>query len=164
MEIIVVLLLIAFVTVFILLQYRRLMKLKKDLDKTQSNIRESIQQRLYIVQNIASILSTFPNQGRENAQYLINRRDKYIKDGTFKEAQEINALIMKYYEIISRYPQIKATHEYMYIQQVMIKTEKEIRGAKDNHNKIVDLYNAEKKKIPNNIICTLLDYEDEVKI
>ena len=160
MEIVVVVLLVLFAITYILLRYRRLVMAKKKVDEIKVIIDTCIKQRLGIVQNLASIISAFPNQGKENANYLLKLKNDYILDEDVKVGQEINDRISKFMVILSRYPYIKNSQQYMYMQQIMANTEVTLKDAKDKYNQCVELYNVEKKKIPNNIISTLLEYDD----
>ena len=119
MEIVIVLILIAAAIFYILWQYRNLSKLRSELEQLKAKIQECIKQRLYIVQDLAGIISTFPNQGRENAQLLIKMRDKYIQEGSFKEAQIINNRIVGYYQYISKFPAITSSQQYLNIRNVI---------------------------------------------
>lgn len=144
--------------------YNRLIKLKKNVENSKSQIDVQIESRWDALSQLASLINKYDKYESETLKNIIESRSRLSKGSEISAIKESDT---KYKEVFSglvavseRYPELKSSNNYKNTMDSIVKYEDNVRYARMTYNDIVTKYNTAIETIPTNFVAKFMGLEE----
>ncbi len=158
MEIIIIVLIIVFF--FILIEYNKLVKLKKKVEQAYSTIDVYLTQRFDLIPNLVECVKSYTKHESEVFSKIASMRANYMNTKDLAEAEELNSECDRLIAYIENYPELKASEQYLELQKKLSKIESQLQAARRLYNGEVTRYNTKIAVIPTVIIAEAFKFTE----
>ena len=160
MGIVIFILVILFI-VIIAIQYNAIMKLKQKVKQSRSGIDVYLQQRFNLIPNLVETVKGYMNYEKETLKNLTELRAQYNKTNDMKISQELNNKINYVIAVSEKYPELKASEQFLNLQKSLSKMESQLQAARRIYNNDVTTYNTKISVVPYNIVASIFRFKEE---
>ena len=162
MELWIVAAIIVAVFIFIIIiMYNELLTKRNRVKRSASGVDVYLKQRFDLIPNLVEICKKYSDYEKEILEKIVRLRSEYNpeEDKDFEKANEINSEMNKIIAVAEGYPDLKASEQYLNLQNSLNKVESQIQAARRAYNIDVNNYNTAIESIPTNIIARLFKFE-----
>ena len=132
--------------------YNRLVRLSNNIDKAWSNIDVILKQRHDELPKLVDVCNSYMTHERETLEAVTTARNAYRADASVNDKaraeNQIVGALGKLFAVAEQYPDLKANHEFMAIQQRISALESTIADRREFYNDSVNLFNIAIEQIP----------------
>lgn len=151
---------IVLIFVIVLIQYNGLVKAKKKVEQAESTIDVYLTQRFDLIPNLVECVKSYTNHESELFEKVAKMRANYMNTKDLKEAEKLDSECNKLIAYIENYPDLKASDQYLSLQQKLTKVESQLQAARRIYNGEVTRYNTKISVVPSNIIAGMFHFEE----
>lgn len=152
---------IILILIVVLIQYNSLIKLRNNVRQAKSGIDVFLNKRFDLIPNLVECVKGYSKHEKEIFENVSKLRSEYIKSKDFKQAEKLNEDMNKIMAIAENYPELKASEQYLNLQNNLSKIESELQAARRIYNVEVTNYNNAISVIPKNIIAKVFGFKEE---
>ncbi len=151
----VILLLIA---IYWIATYNRLVNLRQLTGNAWSNVDTELKRRYDLIPNLVATVKGYTAHERQVLERVVHARQQAI-DSTgspSSQARDENALVQalkSVFAVVEGYPQLKASENFLQLQEELVNTENRIQAARRFYNGNVKDLNTLIEQVPSNIIA-----------
>mgnify|MGYP000009233991 FL=1 len=142
-----------------------LVSLKEEVEMQQSQIETTLQRRSDLIPNLVATVKGYANHEEKVFTEIAEARSKLagsIKSGDMKSISEANDTLdfalSRLLAISENYPDLKASEQFIALQDELAGTENRISVARQHYNEKVNTYNTEVQKFPTSIVAGMSGY------
>ena len=161
----ILLIVVAFVLVFIVSNYNRLVKLRNKVKDQFSQIDVQLKKRSDLIPNLVETVKGYSKHESETLEKVIQARNTYLSAGTpdekMKSSGELSQAISKLFALAESYPDLKANTNFLDLQSQLKDIEDKISYARQFYNDAVLLYNNKIEMFPSNLIAGMFKFDKE---
>ena len=159
-----IVLLVVLIVVFAVVgKYNNLVTLKENVDNAYANIDTQLERRADLIPNLVNTVKGYMNHEEKVISDVTTARENLLKANNAKELSEanskldtaLNALMV----VVENYPDLKASQNFINLQDELAGTENRISVARKDYNDAVKEYNTEIKKFPSNVIAGMFNFD-----
>lgn len=158
---IVIFILVILIIGVIAIQYNSIMKLKQKVKQSRSGIDVYLQQRFNLIPNLVETVKGYMNYEKETLKNLTELRAQYNKTNDMKISQELNNKINYVIAVSEKYPELKASEQFLNLQKSLSKMESQLQAARRIYNNDVTTYNTKISVVPYNIVASIFRFKEE---
>lgn len=158
MEIVIIILVV--LAIIILGMYNGLVKSKKKVEQAESTIDVYLTQRFDLIPNLVECVKSYTKHESTLFEKVAEMRANYMNTKDLAEAEKLNSECNKLIAYIENYPELKASEQYLSLQQKLIKIESQLQAARRLYNGEVTRYNTKISVVPTNIIAGIFHFEE----
>lgn len=151
---------IVLIFIIVLIQYNGLVKAKKKVEQAESTIDVYLTQRFDLIPNLVECVKSYTNHESELFEKVAKMRANYMNTKDLKEAEKLDSECNKLIAYIENYPDLKASDQYLSLQQKLTKIESQLQAARRIYNGEVTRYNTKISVVPSNIIAGMFHFEE----
>lgn len=161
--IIILIAIIFIIVLFLLIAYNKIINLKNRVKQSKSGIDVYLNQRFDLIPNLVECVKAYSKYETELFENITQLRSQYNKNekSNFEQAQELDAGINKILAIAENYPDLKASNQYLNLQNNLVRLESQLQAARRIYNNDVTNYNTTIQSVPINIIANMFKFEEE---
>jgi LemA protein len=74
--------------------------------------------------------------------------------------KKLEGMLKTIFAVSEKYPELKASSNFLQLQEELVTTENRIAYARQAYNDVVYIYNSTIKMFPNNIIASILNFKE----
>ena len=157
----VVLIIILIILVFVVLkQYNKLIKQKNLVKQAKSGIDIYLNQRFDLIPNLVECVKAYSKHEKELLENVIKLRTQCIENKNLKLAEELNNNVNKIIAIAEEYPELKASEQFLNLQNNLSKLESQLQAARRKYNNEVTDYNTLINTVPTNILAKIFNFKE----
>lgn len=158
-----------------IIMYNGLVKAEKRVDEAKAQVEVLCQRRLDLIPNLIETVKAYAKHEKETLTAVSEARSKmqtvlkeiaverYIKREQMARLNasesELSGSLKSLFALVERYPDLKASYNFVTLQHQMEGTENRISVARQRYNSIVRDYNTKTAKFPSNIVALLFGFE-----
>ena len=145
-----------------------LVSLKEEVEMQQSQIETTLKRRSDLIPNLVATVKGYANHEEKVFTEIAEARSKLagsIKSGDMKSISEANDTLDSALSRLSRllaisenYPDLKASEQFIALQDELAGAENRISVARQHYNEKVNTYNTEVQKFPTSIVAGMSGY------
>ena len=142
-----------------------LVSLKEEVEMQQSQIETTLQRRSDLIPNLVATVKGYANHEEKVFTEIAEARSKLagsIKSGDMKSISEANdtldSALSRLLAISENYPDLKASEQFIALQDELAGTENRIAVARQYYNEKVRTYNTAVQRFPTSIIAGMSGY------
>lgn len=142
-----------------------LVSLKEDVEMQQSQIETTLQRRSDLIPNLVATVKGYANHEEEVFTEIADARSKLagsIESGDMKSISEANnaldSALSRLLAISENYPDLKASEQFIALQDELAGTENRIAVARQHYNEKLNTYNRTVQRFPTSIVAGISGY------
>lgn len=142
-----------------------LVSLKEDVEMQQSQIETTLQRRSNLIPNLVATVKGYATHEEEVFTEIADARSKLagsIKSGDMESISEANnaldSALGRLLAISENYPDLKASEQFIALQDELAGTENRISVARQYYNEKVNTYNTAVQKFPTSMVAGMSGY------
>lgn len=142
-----------------------LVSLKEDVEMQQSQIETTLQRRSDLIPNLVATVKGYATHEEEVFTEIADARSKLagsIESGDMESISEANnaldSALGRLLAISENYPDLKASEQFIALQDELAGTENRIAVARQYYNEKVKTYNTTVQKFPTSIVAGISGY------
>ena len=153
---------LAFIIIYILAKYNKLVKLKNKVKQSRSSIDVYLNQRFDLIPNLVECVKGYTNHEKDVFENVTKMRSEYLNTNkSLKKAEELNNSMNGILVIAENYPELKASEQFLNLQKSLEKMESQLQAARRIYNNSVTKYNTVVETVPTNLIAGIFGMKKE---
>lgn len=157
-------LIIGLIGLFILFLYNGLVTLKTRIDEAWSGIDVQLKRRVDLIPNLIETVKGYAKHEKEVFENVTKARSALLSAGTPKNAAQANdqltGALKSLFAVAEAYPELKASQNFLELQQQLGDTEDKIAYSRQFYNSNVLDYNVKIKVFPNILLASALGFKE----
>ena len=153
---------IAIIIIYILVKYNSLIKLRNTVKQSESTIDVYLNQRFDLIPNLVECVKGYTNHEKAVLENITELRTQYLNSNkNLKKAEELNNSINGVLAVAEAYPELKASEQFLNLQNNLTKIESQLQAARRIFNNEVTKYNTTIETIPTNLVASHFGFKKE---
>ena len=162
---IIILVIVVLIIAFFAGNYNSLVSLRNKVKDQWSQIDVNLKRRNDLIPNVVETVKGYAKHEKGTLEDVIKARNTFISAKTpeeeMKASGEITQAVSKLFALAESYPELKATENFMNLQNELKETEDKISYARQFYNDTVMTYNNKVQMFPSNIIANMFNFKPE---
>ncbi len=149
------------IIIWILSKYNKLINLKNKVKQSESGIDVYLNQRFDLIPNLVECVKGYAKHEKDLLEHIVKQRSAYSQNKSFKNASELNNNLNRIIAVAENYPELKASEQFLNLQNNLVKMESQLQAARRIYNNDVQKYNSTIQTIPNNIVAAIFGFKEK---
>lgn len=154
---------IVLIALFCIGQYNGLVTRSENVDSKYADLDTMLQRRADLIPNLVSTVKGYMQHEDDIIEKVTTARQNLLKANNVEEKQKandeltssLNALMV----VVENYPDLKASENFINLQDELAGTENRIAVARKDYNDAVKSYNTSIKKFPGSIFANMFGFD-----
>ncbi len=151
--------------IFIVVMYNRLISNRNAVKNSWAGIDTQLQRRYDLIPNLVETVKGYMTHERETLEKVTQARTAFLNAGSVKEMagaeNMMSGALKSLFAVSENYPDLKASQNFIMLQEELAGTENKISYARQRYNSTVMAYNNVVQKFPTNIIAGMFNFKME---
>ncbi|MGD8344660.1 MAG: LemA family protein [Desulfobacterales bacterium] len=173
-----VVIVLAVVSIIIIFSYNGLVNSEKRVEEAQAQIETVLQRRLDLIPNLIETVKAYVRHEKETLLKITQARAQALgvlegvakKGGLSKDEilklqasqGELTTAMRSLFALVENYPDLKASANFMALQDQFEGTENRISASRQRYNLAVRYFNAKIERFPGVFLAPMFGYEEKV--
>jgi len=148
---------------FYVVAHNSIVKLETDVDTKASDIKTQLQRRADLIPNLVNTVQGYVKHEESVIDSITEARKEISGAKTIKEMSvandKLNSALQSLNVVVENYPDLKASQNFINLQDELAGTENRIATARKDYNEAVKSYNTKISTIPTSIIANMMGKE-----
>lgn len=153
----------ALVSVWLIISYNRLVKLRNQVANGWRQIDVQLKRRHDLIPNLVNTVKGYMRYEQETLERVVEARSRALAArGAAEAAQreaELSGLLGRLFALMENYPELKANQNVLQLQEELTSTENRIAFARQFYNDIATRYNTARETFPTYLLATLFGFK-----
>ncbi len=156
-----ILIIIAILLITLLTLYNNLVKAQNRVKQAESGIDIYLNQRFDLIPNLVECVKAYSKHEQTIFTEIANLRSAYMKQpNNLKSAENLNNKLNQLIAVAENYPELKASEQYLNLQNTLTKLESQLQAARRIYNSEVTNYNDKITLVPSNVVAKLFGFKE----
>lgn len=143
--------------------YNGLVRLRNHCDESWSNVDTELKRRYDLIPNLVNTVKGYASHEREVFQAVVDARNKAMtNEGTpesqAKDENQFVGAVRQLFGVVEAYPDLKASDQFLALQQELTNTENKIQRARRFYNGNVRDFANRIETFPSNLVAGLYNF------
>ena len=157
---------IAAVTVIIfVIIYNGLIRLRNQVDNSWAQIDVQLKRRSNLIPNLIETVKGYMKHEKETLENVTKARTSMMNATGVKDSADasnmLTGALKSLFAVSENYPDLKASQNFIQLQEEISGTENKIAYARQHYNDMVMSFNTKIQSIPNNIIAGMFKFTEK---
>lgn len=143
--------------------YNSLVSKEEAVDAQSSNVSTMLQRRADLIPNLVNTVKGYAKHEQEAIDKVTKARENLMGAKTIEEQSkandELSTSLKGLMIVVENYPDLKASQNFIQLQDELAGTENRIATARKDYNDVVKEYNTKIKKFPTNLLAGMFGFE-----
>ena len=157
----IILIVFAILIISIISIYNKIVKLQNNVKSSASGIDIYLNQRFDLIPNLVECVKEYTKYEEELLENVVKLRKSYSENKSLKNASELNNSLNKVIAVAENYPELRASEQFLNLQNNLVKIESQLQAARRIYNMDVQRYNSAIQTVPNNIIAGMFGFKEK---
>ena len=141
--------------------YNGVVSLSEEVDNKFATIDTMLQRRADLIPNLVECVKGYAKHEKQLLENITKQRTEYAKNQNLKKAGELNKSLNKVIAIAENYPELKASEQFISLQNNLVKMESQLQAARRIYNTDVQRYNSAIQTVPSNIVAGIFGFKEK---
>lgn len=155
--------LVIIIIVTVISSYNGLVNAQQNVEEKESTIDVMLTRRADLIPNLVNTVKGYAAHEEQIYTDLANARAKMAGNADIDEKLEANAeldsALSRLLVVVENYPELKASEQFIALQDQLEGAENRISTARTDYNKAVKTYNVKIRRFPSNIMAKLFGFD-----
>ncbi len=143
--------------------YNRLIRSRNRVDTAWSDIDVQLQRRHDLIPNLVKAIDQYAGYERATLEAVTELRAEAMRvtgiDARGKAEEELSAGVQRLIVLAENYPDLKASENFLNLQNQLVETENYLQFARRYYNGSVRDYNTMTETVPSNIVASSFGFD-----
>ncbi len=157
------LVILAVILLWVLLQYNRLVRRRNETDQSFSTIDVMLKQRFDMIPNLLAVVKRYAAYESATLEEITRLRTKAFGSLSNEEKEgfdrQFSGMTQQLWAVAEKYPDLKASDQFMQLQRAITEMEEQLSAARRTYNASVTEYNHAVMMFPGSIIASLFGFK-----
>ncbi len=148
---------------WIVAMYNGLVRLRNQVKNAWSQIDVQLKRRHDLIPNLVETAKGYMKHERETLESITNARSHAVEaSGVANQAKaegELNNAISRFMLVVENYPDLKASQNFLSLQEELSSTENKVSFSRQAYNDQVQNFNIKIESVPSNIIAGMFNFK-----
>ena len=160
----ILLIILGIVVAWIIATYNKFVSLNQRVKQAQGGVDVYLKKRFDLIPNLVETVKGYKEHEEKLLTDIAKLRTDYEtrNDNDIKESENLNNRFTKIIAIVEKYPELKASEQFLNLQKNLSKVESELQAARRIYNSEVTTFNTKRLKFPSNIIGKIFGFESKM--
>ncbi len=162
---IIVLIIIILIIIWIISIYNSLTRMRQRIKEAFSDIETQLKRRYDLIPNLVNTVKGYMKHEKELLENVTRARSQAMNAQNIQDKQEAENMLTNtlksLFAVAENYPDLKASQNFLQLQDELSDTENKIQAARRFYNTQVRDYNIKLQIFPNNIIVKMFRFTPE---
>ncbi|HUW56652.1 MAG TPA: LemA family protein [Planctomycetota bacterium] len=154
---------VVIVLVFVLGTYNRLVTLRNTITESWRNVDTELQRRYDLIPNLVATVKGYAAHEKAVFEEVAKARAAAVGSTGSPDAQarDENVLVRalgRLFAVVEGYPELKASQNFLHLQEELVHTEDRIQAARRFYNGNVRALNNKVQMFPSNVIASMFGF------
>lgn len=153
---------IVLLVLYAVLLYNRLVVLRNRIDNAWSQIDVQLRRRYDLIPNLVETVKGYATHEREVFERVTEARARAIAAGTVKDQGQAENMLTQalrsLFAVAENYPQLRASENFMHLQEELSGTESKIAFARQFYNDTVLMYSNMRQSFPAVLVANSMGF------
>ena len=144
--------------------YNSLIRMNEEVNNKWAQVETQYQRRVDLIPNLVNTVKGAANFEQATLTEITNARSQWQAainpEQKVAAANNVESALARLLVVVENYPQLKATQNYLALQDELANTENKVAVERGRYNEAVRNFNARIKTFPSNIVAGNLGYLD----
>ena len=144
--------------------YNSLIRLNEETNNKWAQVETQYQRRVDLIPNLVNTVKGAANFEQKTLEDITNARSQWQAainpEQKVQAANNVESALARLLVVVENYPQLKATQNYLALQDELANTENKVAVERGRYNDAVRNFNARIKTFPTYIVARNLGYAD----
>ena len=144
--------------------YNRLIRRRNRVDTAWSDIDVQLQRRHDLIPNLVKAVDQYADYERATLSAITELRNEAKRTSDVEQLgdveEKLGAGVFKLIALAESYPDLKASENFLNLQNELVETENYLQFARRYYNGSVRDYNTQTEVVPSNIVANLFNFEE----
>lgn len=154
---------IVIILLFLFLTYNGLITSRVRVSEASSEIDVQLKRRTDLIPNLVETVKGYATHEKEVFENVTKARASLMTAGTTKEKAQANdflsGTLKSLFAVAENYPELKASQNFMELQEELSDTENKIAYARQFYNSNVMDYNTKIQTMPTNMVANMFHFQ-----
>ena len=154
-----------FVIGYLVFLYNRLVTWRQRVRNAWAQIDVQLKRRRDLIPNLVETVKGYMKHERELLEKIAELRSQALQARNIQELGEaegqLSALMGQFLAVVENYPDLKASENFLHLQEELVHTENKIAFARQFYNDAVMRYNTLLEVFPSNLIARTFNFRRE---
>jgi LemA protein len=147
------------VAIFLLMTFNRLVSMRNGVRTGWSDIDVQLTRRHDLVPNLVETVRGYMDHERSTLEAVTQARSQAMRVGGADIATRavaemaLGGAVSNLFGVVERYPTLKASQNFLLLQEQLTSTENRIAFARQHYNELVRQYNTSLAEFPRNVVA-----------
>ena len=151
-----ILIVLVVLIIFYIAEYNTIKSLQKKVEQSKSAIDVYLNQRFDLIPNLIECVKGYSKHDKELLTEIVEERRVYENTKSLEMANRINNHFNSLLALQEAYPDLKASEQFLNLQDSLEKMESQLQAARRLYNGDVTLYNTKITTFPGNVIASTM--------
>ena len=156
-----VLIVIVVIIIFYIIEFNKIKTLYKKVLQSKSSIDVYLTQRFDLIPNLVECVKGYAKHEEKIFSRIVEERNVYKNIKSLELASTINKDVNSILALQESYPDLRASEQFLNLQDALEKTESQLQAARRLYNGDVTLYNTKITTFPGNIVASIMNAKEE---
>lgn len=165
MPVLIILAIIVVVAIYLIGIYNSLIRLRNQVKNAWSQIDVQLKRRHDLIPNLIETVKGYMKHERETLESVTNARAAAMGAQSVGEKAKAESLLSgalgQLRVAVEAYPDLKASQNFLALQEELTSTENKISFSRQNYNDQVLFYNNKIQMFPSNIVAGMFNFKEE---
>jgi LemA protein len=148
---------------FLLTTYNRLVAMRNNVRNGWSDIDVQLSRRHDLVPNLVESVRGYMTHERETLEAVTQARSQAMASGADIATRAVvemalSGAVGNLFAVVERYPTLKASQNFLLLQEQLTSTENRIAFARQHYNEAVRQYNTALAEFPRNLVAGMFGF------
>ena len=149
----------------LILIYNSLIRLRNQVDNSWAQIDVQLKRRSNLIPNLVETVKGYMKHEKSTLENVTKARTSMMNATGVKESADASNMLSdalkSLFAVSENYPDLKASQNFIQLQEEISGTENKIAYARQHYNDMVMLFNTKIQTIPNNIIAGTFNFKEK---
>lgn len=156
----ILLVILAILLIIILVLYNTLVNSRNKVAQAQSGIDVYLNQRFDLIPNLVECVKAYSKHEQNIFTEIASLRTTHQQQPyNLNNSENLNNKMNQLIALAENYPELKASEQYLNLQNNLTKIESQLQAARRIYNNEVTNYNTKIETVPSNLIAHLFDFK-----
>jgi len=151
--------------IYVLGTYNRLVKLRFTIRESWSNVDTELKRRYDLIPNLVNTVKGYAAHERAVLEAVVRARAAAVAStgspaSQAKDENELVHQLRSLFAVVERYPDLKASQNFLQLQHELVNTEDRIQAARRFYNGNVREMNVLVRSVPSNLVAGLFGFQE----
>lgn len=163
MALLIVLAILVILIFWVIGMYNGLVRLRNQVKNAWSQIDVQLKRRHDLIPNLVETAKGYMKHERETLESITQARSHAVEaSGVADRAKaegELNNALSRFMLVVENYPDLKASQNFLSLQEELSSTENKVGFARQFYNDQVQTFNIKIESVPSNIIAGMFNFK-----